>query len=53
MSRSQNRVVGPKHLIISLDVIQRRGFAVFEERYGVFKVSDGERCQHGFMSIGF
>ena len=35
MSRSQNREVGPKHLIISLDVIQRRGFAVFEERYGV------------------
>ena len=36
-----------------VDVIQPRGFAFFKERYGVCEVSDGERCQHGFISIGF
>ena len=36
-----------------MDVIQPRGFAVFEERYGISKVSDGERCQNGFMAVGF
>ena len=36
-----------------MDVIEARGFAVFEERYGISKVLDGERCQYGFMAVGF
>ena len=36
-----------------MDVIQARGFAVFEERYGISKVLDGERCQDGFTAVGF
>ena len=36
-----------------MDVIQPRGFAVFEERYGVSKVSDGGWCQNGLMAVGF
>ena len=36
-----------------MDVIQPRGFAVFEERYGISRVSDGERCQNSFMAVGF
>ena len=36
-----------------MDVIQARGFTVFEERYGISKVMDGEKCQDGFMAVGF
>ena len=36
-----------------MDVIQARGFAIFEERYGISKVLDGERCQDGFTAVGF
>ena len=35
------------------DVFQARGFCVFEERYGISKVSDGEWHQYGFMAVGF
>ena len=36
-----------------MDVIQARDFAVFEEIFGISKVLDGERCQDGFMAVGF
>ena len=36
-----------------MDVIQARGFAVFEEIYGISKVLDNERCQDGFPAVGF
>ena len=38
---------------VMMDVIQAWGFAVFEERYGISKVLDGEKCQDGFMAVGF
>ena len=54
MSRTQSRVVGPKHFDhFMMDVIQARGLAVFEEGYGISKVLDGERCQDGFTAVGF
>ena len=36
-----------------MDVIQAWDFSVFEERYGISKVLDGERCQYGFTAVGF
>ena len=36
-----------------MDVIQARGFAVFEKRYDISEVLDGERCQDGFTAVGF
>ena len=36
-----------------MDVIQARGFAVLEERYGIYKVLDDERCRYGFTAVGF
>ena len=47
-------MVGPKHKFdhFMMDVIHARGFADFEERRGISKVPDVERCQ-GFMAVGF
>ena len=36
-----------------MDVIQAWDFSVFEERYGISEVLEGERCQDGVMAVGF
>ena len=47
-------MLGPNYIDhFMMDVIQAQGFAVFEERYDIAMISDGEWRQDGFMAVGF